>query len=134
MNALPAASRDWHQQFRVRVAFERQLVGVLIRWGLTEFAFDIYSEIEQRISELEAVDSAQEFQRSELPEATRNEIRDRLGEYYQRTRAIPRGRTSHMLLHNELLSGFEKLGSEIAEICKSYFESTRRTITEEQAA
>ena len=135
MNHLPVESPDWREDFKSRVSLEHAVLKILIEWGFTESAFDIYRMMEARFND--ALES-QAYQGGSglfrLPEKDKSWVGEILREYYLRTREIPRRRSCQERLHNALLSGFEEMTGELVLVYERYLRSRVKVATSKQAA
>ncbi len=135
MAVLPLQAPGWLDQFKARLALESSVLRILIQWGLTECAFDIYKKIEEQCNDaLESRFSRDPSQAFRLSEGERNRIREILREHYLRTRGIPRRRGCQELLHNGLLTGFEELGGRLAQLYEDYLQGLAHGSAGEKAA
>jgi ribonuclease D len=132
---MPAETAAWLNQFKARILLEKSCIQLLIRWGLTENAFDIYRVIEERLASASERhwDMHSGAGRS-LNESDKNFLRETLRDYYARTRDFPRKRPLKELLHNGLLTGFETLINQMDQLFEQYTEGNRKCQTVKKAA
>lgn len=135
MNSLPAVSSDYIEQFKAKIQLEKRCIQLLIQWGLTENAFDLYRIIEERLnSAAEPTGFSLLSANSALLESDKHILRETLREHYAKTRDFPRSQACRALLHNGLLTGFEKLISEIDQLVTQYAEPRQNVQTARRAA
>jgi uncharacterized membrane protein len=135
MNSLPIESAGWLEAFKNRIKLEQSILQVLIRWGLTESAFDIVRVLDSYVTEfLERRNHAGESGPFQLGEEQRTFFRTTLRDSYLKTRDIPRRRACQKRLHNALLSRFDDLSDQLATSYEAYFQRRVVPLSEERAA
>ncbi len=128
MNSIPAEDLLWLNRFRARLALEKSCVGLLIQWGLTECAFDIYRTIEDRAvlaeenPKAEGHESLATFSAA-ISDDDKAAIRNAIRVHYTKTRDLPRNVNSRHKLQNGLLTGYETLIDQLAQFYEKYLRS-----------
>lgn len=134
MSELPIEGSGWLDNFKARVGLEGAIVRVLIRWGLTEHAFDIFGKIDKRFSEALELSAWKNDPAFRLPEEDRLQIREILREHYLKTRDLPCRYTCKAKLHNGFLTGFEELANLLVTLYEAYLRRLSRLPSPEKAA
>jgi pentatricopeptide repeat protein len=134
MGLLPAEMQDWRDDFKAKVRLESSIVKLLIQWGLTEHAFDMYRLMEEQFREAVDLPTWKNDDGRRLPEKERDKIRETLRDYYLKTRNLPRRRGSRERLHNELLTGFEELSIQLIELYEGYLRRFPQPSSSQKAA
>jgi hypothetical protein len=132
MNAIPAENQLWLKQFKARLTLEQSCIGLLIQWGLTECAFDLYRIIEERALLIQEHLKGDDFRFVEitppvLSEGDKSMIRDAVRIHYTKTRDLPRSQYSRQLLQNGLLTGYETLIEQLMQFFEKYLRTCLRT-------
>jgi hypothetical protein len=139
MNSIPAEDMLWLDRFKARLVLEKTCVKLLIQWGLTECAFDIYRIIEDRAILVEE-DPKAEGQKSlvkitpTLSDDDKAAIRDAVRVHFTKTRDLPRNLNSRQLLQNGLLTGYENLIDQLGQFYEKYRQSCHKTLFIARAA
>jgi hypothetical protein len=120
--------------FKARVGLESAMVRLLIRWGLTEHAFDILGKIEKRFNEALELSAWKNRSCFRLPEGDRLQIREILREHYLKTRDLPCRRAFKEKLHNGFLTGFEELSDLLVGLYEEYLHQLSRVPSRQEAA
>jgi hypothetical protein len=125
MSTIPAENRLWLHQFKARLELEKSCVRMLIQWGLTECAFEVYRFIEERFVQIEEVGSylsvkGQGEMRTALTREHRFLLRDLIQTHFTKTRDIPRDAQTQQLLQNGLLTGYESLLDQLSQFIEQY--------------
>jgi hypothetical protein len=125
MSLIPAENQLWLRQFKARLELEKSCVRVLIQWGLTECAFEVYRFIEERFIQSEdertslAVGGKGKM-RTALTREHRSFLRDLIQTHFTKTRDIPRDAHTQQLLQNGLLTGYETLLDQLSQLIEQY--------------
>ncbi len=134
MSGLPIEVSCWLEGFKAKVGLESTVVKVLIGWGLTEHAFDIYKKIEKRFDDALEFSGLKQGNPFRLPEEERLHIREILKEHYLKTRDLPCRRTFREKLHNGFLTGFEELSDLLIGLYEEHLYRLSRMSSQEKAA
>jgi hypothetical protein len=134
VSVLPIEGFCWRDNFKARVGLEGAIVRLLIRWGLTEHAFDIYRKIEKQFNEALESFAWKSDSRFRLPKADRIQIQEILREHYLKTRDLPCRRAFKEKLHNGFLTGFEELSDLLVGLYEEYVHQFSRAPSREEAA
>jgi hypothetical protein len=132
MSHLPVEDPEWRDDFKNRISLERSIIRMLIQWGFTDSAFEIYRTIEERFNDaLEIPECAVAFR---LSQGDRVQIGEALRERYLRTRQFPRRRSCKELLQRGLLTGFEELSAELIRLFEQRLQRKTRNLAADEAA
>jgi hypothetical protein len=126
MTPLPVEKPEWLGQHRARIQLEKSCVELMIRWGLSEYSFEVYRRMEERFENLpNGPDPMPDNGGIVWDDSAKSLLRDMFRDYFQKTRDFPRKRQSRQLLQNGLLSGFEGLIGELGQCFEDYRKKTR---------
>ena len=134
MSGLPIEGPGWRDNFKARVGLECAMVRLLIRWGLTEHAFDIFGKVDKRFNEALELSAWKNDSAFRLPQEDRMQIRQILREHYLKTRDLPCRYTCKAKLHNGFLTGFEELANLLVALYEAYLHQLSRLPSPEKAA
>jgi len=134
VSELPIEGLGWLDNFKARLGLEGAIVRVLIRWGLTEHAFDIFGKVDKRFNEALELSAWKNVSGFRLPEGDRLHIQEILREHYLKTRDLPCRYTCKAKLHNGFLTGFEELANLLVALYEAYLHRLSRLSSPEKAA
>lgn len=139
MNSIPAEDMLWLNRFKARLALEKSCVGLLIQWGLTECAFEIYRIIEDRAMVVEENPRAEGYKSLAMispiiSDDDKAAIRNVVRIHYTKTRDLPRHLNTRQMLQNGLLTGYESLIDQLAQFYEKYLRNCQSTIFISRAA
>jgi len=126
-------SADWRQAFKRRLALEHSVLRTLIRWGLTDSAFEITRKLDSYVGEV--TEARRPITRSTLfgPQ-DKTVFGTILRDEYLKTRVLPRRRACQDRLHNAMLSRFDELAEQLAKLYADFVQCHGPAAGEERAA